>query len=426
MSSDQENTMLWKVEPLSPSGDSDYDIDEPWLCFDEKPADFEDVGDKSDLLDSQLTRAQVASKFLEELELENGWIKEESFANWLEEKIELPIFEELPAPECGQNRPVIYPSIAKISHQNVLVAQQQHQQQQQHHHLAVDSTQSLLREFETVLGDVEACHQNNSASRVISSLTPPQSPPPLAKQHLLVSLQPLHATNFVYGQQESAVIAAVQHHHQPQHQTSEPQSYSVPALDLPGSGIEQQLGVSQWNPESLSLVPLVHSSEVAQELAKVDEYVRSCAADVVGSPASYSSASPPSPCTSSNASCISSEDSSDPDWCFQPSTHPSTSTGRRASTGASRGSSSGRRSSTKPYSRPNVEDKKVRKKEQNKNAATRYRLKKKQEVKEILSEEQELADKNDKLQDKVKDLQREIGYLKGLMRDLFKAKGLLN
>lgn len=67
----------------------------------------------------------------------------------------------------------------------------------------------------------------------------------------------------------------------------------------------------------------------------------------------------------------------------------------------------------------------MRKKEQNKNAATRYRQKKKQEIKEILGEEQELIDKNEKLQAQVKDVQREIGYLKNLMRDLFKAKGLL-
>ena len=79
----------------------------------------------------------------------------------------------------------------------------------------------------------------------------------------------------------------------------------------------------------------------------------------------------------------------------------------------------------KPYSRPSIEDKKVRKKEQNKNAATRYRQKKKQEIKEILGEERELTEHNEKLKNQVTDLQREIGYLKGLMRDLFRAKGLI-
>lgn len=50
---------------------------------------------------------------------------------------------------------------------------------------------------------------------------------------------------------------------------------------------------------------------------------------------------------------------------------------------------------------------------------------KKQEIKEILGEERELTEHNEKLKNQVTDLQREIGYLKGLMRDLFKAKGLI-
>lgn len=182
----------------------------------------------------------------------------------------------------------------------------------------------------------------------------------------------------------------------------------------------------QWSAENLSLVPLVHTNDVAHELAKVDEYVRSCAADVVGSsPNDCISPAPPSPCTSSNASSISSEDSvDDPDWSFE-SADSSPSTVGRCSSSAGGPLRQGRRASNKPYSRPNTEDKRVRKKEQNKNAATRYRQKKKQEIKEILGEEQELVNKNEKLQTQLKDVQREIGYLKGLMRDLFKAKGLL-
>lgn len=419
--------MLWKVEPLSPSGTPPLDIDEEWLCFDEeKPAIFESNGEEPALYEEHLTRAQVATKFLEELELKN-WVKEESFADWLEEKIDLPIFEELPAPECGQNRAVVYPNIVKPPPQGQHVIIGQHQQQQQQQLQQVDATQSLLREFETVLGDVEACHQI-SASGVVSTLTPPQSPPPIIKQHLvvapqnnahlLVALQPIRQSAFVYGQhhEESVAVSPSGHVHHQQH----PESYAVSSLGL-NEPIEQQIA-DHWNAENLSLVPLVHGSDVAHELAKVDEYVRSCAEDVTYNTSSSSSASssgPPSPCASSNASCISSEDSTDdPDWAYE----PSTSSGSRR---VSQSRSAGRRSSSKPYSRPNVEDKRVRKKEQNKNAATRYRQKKKQEIKLILGEEQELAGRNDKLQAQVKDLQREIGYLKGLMRDLFKAKGLI-
>lgn len=81
----------------------------------------------------------------------------------------------------------------------------------------------------------------------------------------------------------------------------------------------------------------------------------------------------------------------------------------------------------KPYSpkAPN-EEKRLRKKEQNKNAATRYRMKKKAEIKESVMEEKQLLQKNDTLKDKAKELAREIKYLKSLLRDVYKAKGLLN
>lgn len=73
-----------------------------------------------------------------------------------------------------------------------------------------------------------------------------------------------------------------------------------------------------------------------------------------------------------------------------------------------------------------TEDRKSRKKEQNKNAATRYRQKKKQEVEEILGEEKVLRDKNKTLQTSYKDIKREITYLKNLLRELYQVKGGLN
>ncbi|XP_014243228.1 cyclic AMP-dependent transcription factor ATF-4 isoform X2 [Cimex lectularius] len=72
-----------------------------------------------------------------------------------------------------------------------------------------------------------------------------------------------------------------------------------------------------------------------------------------------------------------------------------------------------------------TEERKLRKKEQNKNAATRYRQKKKQEMEGIMGEEKGLQDENDRLKTDVTEITREIRYLKSLMRDLFKAKGLL-
>ncbi|XP_072754448.1 activating transcription factor of chaperone isoform X2 [Anoplolepis gracilipes] len=288
----------------------------------------------------------------------------EPFSDWLEEKIELPIFEQLPIPENGQTKPppIIYPTIVKTQ-----------QQQQQH-----DDTQTLLQEFETVLGDVEACHQ--IVPPTCSTLTPPQSPPHKVinvDTQLLVTLQPVQQTVLVGNHPIYNIVTA-----------------------------EEPLYVNdtsrQWNTEDISLSPI--SGDVANDLAVVDEYVRSHTKDIP---------SPSSPYISSSGSCTSTEDSvDDPDWSFE---------SERKSLKQSAHSSRNH----KPYSRPSLEDKKVRKKEQNKNAATRYRQKKKQEIKEIQGEERELADDNEKLQNRVKDLQQEIRYLKGLMRDLFKAKGLL-
>ncbi|XP_043262330.1 activating transcription factor of chaperone isoform X2 [Colletes gigas] len=275
----------------------------------------------------------------------------EPFSDWLEEKIELPIFEELPVSESGQLKSTSYNEVTKIPQQ--------------------DHTQTLLQEFETVLEDVEACHQIVPTSS--STLTPPQSPPPhkplSVDTQLLVTLQPIQP---LYSNHQSTYDVVV----------FEEKSYinEVPV---------------QWNTKNISLDPL--NADVAHDLAVVDEYVRLHTEDIP----------PSSPCTSSGGSYTSSEDSvDDPDWILK--------SGRKST-----------RNRQKPYSRPSVEDKKVRKKEQNKNAATRYRQKKKQEIKEILGEERELADHNEKLKNQAKDLQREIGYLKGLMRDLFRAKGLI-
>lgn len=293
----------------------------------------------------------------------------EPFSDWLEEKTDLTIFEQLPVLENGPNKP-IYPIIVKAQ-----------QQQEQH-----DNTQSLLQEFETVLENVEACQIVPSPCHQIapptcSTLTPPQSPPHEVinvDTQVLITLQPVQQPLFA----------------------SDHSIYNVS---------EEPLYVNddttrQWSADDISLSPL--GGDVANELAVVDEYVRSHTKDIP---------SPSSPCTSSGGSCISTEDSvDDPDWSYE---------SERKSLKQSVHDSSKNRH--KPYSRPSLEDKKVRKKEQNKNAATRYRQKKKQEIKEIQGEERELTDHNEKLKNDVKDLQREIGYLKGLMRDLFKAKGLL-
>lgn len=84
----------------------------------------------------------------------------------------------------------------------------------------------------------------------------------------------------------------------------------------------------------------------------------------------------------------------------------------------------------KPRSSPYDSDdslyfnKKDRKKVQNKNAATRYRVKKRQEKDTLQQQENSLYEKNRELREKVDSLQREITYMKELMNEIYKAKGV--
>lgn len=67
-------------------------------------------------------------------------------------------------------------------------------------------------------------------------------------------------------------------------------------------------------------------------------------------------------------------------------------------------------------------DKKVRKMEQNKAAALRYRQKKRAEGEHVNVELEHLQTKNDGLQKKVESMTREIQYLKDLMAEVFEAR----
>lgn len=87
------------------------------------------------------------------------------------------------------------------------------------------------------------------------------------------------------------------------------------------------------------------------------------------------------------------------------------------------------RKSQKPPSRPGKSlsgaEKKERKRAQNKNAATRYREKKRAEAKVVYEEQTKMEDKNRDLKDKVTLLTREIQYMKELLIEVYKTKGLV-
>lgn len=74
---------------------------------------------------------------------------------------------------------------------------------------------------------------------------------------------------------------------------------------------------------------------------------------------------------------------------------------------------------------PTTTKRKERKKHQNRNAATKYRQKKRAETEAISSEEQALEIKNKELKEAVQALETEVGYLKGFMREIMIARGLI-
>ncbi|XP_071493830.1 uncharacterized protein [Diadema antillarum] len=68
-------------------------------------------------------------------------------------------------------------------------------------------------------------------------------------------------------------------------------------------------------------------------------------------------------------------------------------------------------------------DRKSRKRDQNKQAATRYRVKKREETDTLMTELSQLEDTNRKLKDKTEGLEREIKYLKDLLIEVRMLKG---
>lgn len=153
----------------------------------------------------------------------------------------------------------------------------------------------------------------------------------------------------------------------------------------------------------------------AKIVAEVDEFVRSQAEDYDDDCTSTSGASSYSTLSSSNSDTGSSN-TEDSDW------KPATS-GLGAVAAALKAKQSAKR---KPRSnRRSKEDRALRKKEQNKNAANRYRLKKKAEIDILIDEERDLQKHNDSLMTRYTDISREVKCLKSLLRELFREKGLI-
>ncbi|XP_049956260.1 activating transcription factor of chaperone isoform X1 [Schistocerca serialis cubense] len=401
---------LWKQEPCSPSYVTLDGNDECWLPNDDLANTQEEPFHQK-----PLSRGEVAAKLLEDLEDLTEWIKCEPFNNWLEEKTDLPILEDLPVEQPRDTFYGVRAPLHEAVKQQSLVADASHISKevlQPSLSAPVSQTETLLQEFESAFREVEL---NNG------TLTPPQSPT-IANSVTHYSPTDSVVSNDAFLISEPHIL--------PIHATAVPVNVTAvgPFIEV----ISEKKDTFFTNLEQM--VPSTPAPDIAKELADVDELVRSRAEDMEVSSNAWQDVNcrftsdskdgyephvlPLSPSTSSNSSFESSEESADdPEWV--PAAEQLSSPGPQKSSGRKRGSSS------KPYARPGVEEKKLRKKEQNKNAATRYRQKKKAEIEEILSEERALEQKNSELTQKITDLSREIKYLKGLMRDVFRAKGLI-
>ncbi|XP_058447518.1 activating transcription factor of chaperone isoform X2 [Malaya genurostris] len=310
------------------------------------------------------------------------------YDQWLDEKLKLPL---LVANSYDSSAPVIGPF--------------SHQQKPE----KVQNTEELLMEFDYVYENVELTH-----------LTPPQTPP-----------QEAHFVGQSESQRELLLPVSVEQiQSQQQHETNEYYGYGAPMNGLLVNSAQtinqpqQQQGTEEYQiADSFGFQPVDEVENIARNLELVDEIVRSRSKDLpdcnddddscsFSEDGSVSSSCPMSDSSSSYCGSAYSRDQDD-EW--------SPSSGKKSLKVSGGGVTKKR---TRPYGR-GVEDKKSRKKEQNKNAATRYRQKKKAEIEEVLIEERKLRDKNEELKGKSADIGREIRYLKSLMREVFKVKGLI-
>lgn len=68
-------------------------------------------------------------------------------------------------------------------------------------------------------------------------------------------------------------------------------------------------------------------------------------------------------------------------------------------------------------------ERKIRKKEQNKDAAMRYRQKKSKEMGLLVKEQHELEERNKELKKKEEELQQRVEWLKGFLKEIYEKKG---
>ncbi|TMW40048.1 hypothetical protein DOY81_014872 [Sarcophaga bullata] len=250
----------------------------------------------------------------------------------------------------------------------------------------------------------------NNGATILTSLTPPSSPP----QNVASPVpQALELTQNPPGSVNSLPLDI--------HNVLQNQRPSVSASPVP---VQNQFVFNGWNnhstdepntaPSSVSSSPSSNGSsnyDIVLNTQIIDDILKTAANEFFEESESQSSISAPS---------TTGYNSTDDEWM---SSSGSCSPSQILSSEALRDSVciSATKKRTRPYGR-GVEDRKIRKKEQNKNAATRYRQKKKLEMEIIQIEEQELSKRHDDLLRQLAEHKREAKYLRRLIREFYTKK----
>ncbi|XP_022198612.2 G-box-binding factor 3 isoform X2 [Nilaparvata lugens] len=341
--------------------------------------------------DKPATRAEAAQKLLNDLD---EWIKEEPFSDWYEEKIDLPIFEELETVQPPPPAPLLQPTPLIARRCDVPAYPK----------MAVPTGVHLP--YPTKMSSATPVYPKMAAP-VYPKMVTPVYPTKMAATVALIGGQPQQQQHPSLIQEFDFVLSHHNHHQEqmltPPESPTEVRQAETMLQDMPTEELDELVRI-----------------RVESLVEGGDDSCSSYSPEREGEECSMSSEGEGEGCGShSPAPSSSMEDSGydDPEWS------PQTNAGCGPT--ASQSKRSRRQSDKKPYSRPPPEEKRQRKKEQNKNAATRYRLKKKAEIEEILGEERELMDKNQQLKTDVGELQREIKYLKSLMREMLRRKKVI-
>jgi len=277
-------------------------------------------------------------------------------------------------------------------------------------------------------------------SSILTTLTPPQSPPQNNVSPVATTLQAIISTESQNNLHHNNNVLQQQQQQQQSSQTVLPvtsNAISLTTSSSPSATSVQNVNFYGNQASVNANIPEI-SDDIARETQIVDEILKIRAkelldwnADECESQSSFSAPSqigsiedddwlPDSYSYSSASSSpvhLSGEEHLQNDL---PTSASFSSSSSIASTSSS-SSSLPTKKRTRPYGR-GVEDRKIRKKEQNKNAATRYRQKKKVEMECVLSEESILLQRNEELKVTLADRKREAKYLKELLREMYNKK----